>query len=448
MDRLKDVSVRRNLLLIRTETGSELFDLRSFQRVKSCTEADTGRIPLSEHGVVLQGALFGFDLLPKLLLQPGRILTLGAGSSPGNVPAWLTAEPASPPPLADWNVLQVRLGTAPIPGRNTHVALDHRLMHYSNGVRENAPRKDIELVLTCAGSVPDQLVVVRETHVSSVISTSPAASFPPTSSMQAVKDFVYVAHDNQLYRVRIPFPKGKPSQTSDEFWTWKPQSSVLSLAESGMTKLEHEVRGVTPPLRFELSCPADGMKVDESQGTITVDNEAIFEAVLEDLELRYRPLPGQPLTPIGMLHAAEQEALPQATHVLGRPPKGLPVAVPVHLYFCDAQGKSGEIHYFVLAELSTARLEAYFIQRDNVPEAGPHDGRAHDGPAHDGPAHGAQEPPASHDGRSGRRRAAGANPRWAELGRRLDELEQRIDMYARMLDEALQKLERENGAER
>lgn len=418
---IRQVGLGDKLLLVGTASTIELFDTNSFQRIRSFpTDGDPTRSLMSEHGIVLQGVLFGFDLKPRLILQPGPLLTLGDSPDPDDpdvFPSWFTSAPATAPQPPEELDRGTRIANVTIPGTSIQVTLDRlTTQQFVNVGPSSFLRNDVELALSFTEPIARRLLVVRDATFTGTDSVSSSAS-----SLQLTKDYLYVTHGDRLHRLRIPRSMEPDAESSEELLVWNPQSSVLALPTSGKTELRHEVRGGKLPLR--LRSPLEGLQVDESTGTVLVDNRTVMNAARNEL-VQHMRAGGSPETSRETLGDMRERVSVHAAHALGRAPTGIPVAVPIRLSISDPDRRTHNLAYFVLAEVPSAGLD-----KIDEPEADVEAERAPP-PAEQAAA---DQPTELADA------DAGQGPEGLE--RRMNALEQRLNVLTQRLIQALQKLE-------
>lgn len=373
------VGIRGRALLVRARSESVLLDAATLRRVRSlANNLDPTAIRLLEQGVLMDGILYGLDFKPRVMLGSGETIPLGAvGGLEG--PSRLRADLLDPPGQVDGtegSVVNPRtvsrhrvipdgrpeIATAAVPGRDLEATVQRRRTQEElNTATTRLVRSRLELVLTFKGLKADPLVVVKDAFAGAGWHNAP----PPVSALRMTRDMAWVLHGTSLYRFPTPAPSDEDSRIAGAPATWIPQSSVLTLSETGPTELRHEIRGAKLPLRFALRSPVAGIQVDESTGRVCVDGAVVREAAMKDVELQMQREVGSDRTLIASLRAYRRMVLPRFTGTVGRLPNGIPVTIPIALSYSDADGQAGNIDYFVFAELRPRDWRSGWLSRTN-----------------------------------------------------------------------------------
>lgn len=415
------------ILVIQTQSGIEVYDATSFKRLKAFAAAGSAnQSAVSEHGLFVQGVLYGFDLKPKLIANAAQLPALGgvrnnaaASFMAGAVPFQQQQQQARMRHMAGSNG-QARIATQSVPGADIQVSLDIRRQQLQVPGATHTWRTEFEVSLTASGAIDERQVVLREQLHAQTAGQVPA----PATLLQVARREALVVHGKRLYRWPIPAAKDEAGNSSDAM-VWLPQQSSLVLTGTGETELKHTLRGGKRPVQFSALTSFEAISIDEATGVVTVDDKAIFVEAAEALEGQVK----QRNRGESFVQTLRNQATPMIEHAtlaLGRRPKGFPVAVPIHVSASDTDLASASLQYFVIAEIPSAKFLERLRQLDSEREKQLAEMQA----ARDRAKLQAQS------GRPGE-----GDTEMAEVKRKLDALEQRLDLITRQLNMLLKKLD-------
>lgn len=426
---IREIALIDERLLVRTDTQIEVFDAASFDRLKTFSAAGAGDVglggtsPINRHGLLVQGVLYGFDLQPKLIFNPLQLPILG-GARPAAVSLpladGLLRQPQVQPGWRPPSQGQTRLATLPVPGTEIQVSLDQRQQQLPVPGATHTWRTQLELALTASGAVDQRQVILRKQFHAQTNNAQPPASRPV---LQVANREAFVIYDRQLHRWPIPLPQADAVPAAERL-RWVPQQSALALGGTGKLELKHAVRGGKPPVHFSAAVPSDSIRIDEVSGTATLDAQAILDQAVQTLEtLAKQRNRGEPY--VQTLREQAAVWIDQATHALARRPSGFPVAVPIQISATDSDLATASLQYFVIAEVPstavTERLQALDVERTKQL---------------------AQMQAARQQAKAPSPTASAGDEELAEVKRRVEALEQRLDLITRQLNMLLDRLDK------
>lgn len=421
------MAVLGNHLALATQTGRiDIYDKKNFEKVKSFDrpQVNPGNFIIDGAGgnIFAQGILWDAELKPALLLAPNIIPAMGPTrdftsqefiKKPENFNVQMYAN--QPPTGTGQNLVAFRV----IPDSNVRLRLNktHRVDHDPNS--PTVARVEHKLVLTAEGAIDATQVITR---------TQGSVNYPneaKTSSplMETTSKEAYVISDKKLYRWKIPSP---PEGAEDllQPLSWNQRSTTITILDTGKTELQHQVFGGKSPYSFGLAGNVDGLSVDEKSGTVTVDNAAV-QAAAEKFLVDYINSKRREQTRLATLRLMASELIGPATELLGQRPKGMPVAIPIQLLVTDDNIGNLAINYFVVAEVNSPKLMATLRKLDEQKAPEPAEVPNFPNPRRD-----ANAPDNPNDAREIER-----------LNKKVEQLEQRIDLMTRQFNEVLKKLD-------
>ncbi len=418
------VGVGGNLLLLRTQAGLEVYDMKSFERRRTFTvpvvpanqhlppRPEASMFSVTPDGFWFDGVLYGFDLQARLVIDPGQLPTIqGADRNLQRPGSSTTPSPEGSMPFADAVQRGGRVAVVTVPGTNVTVGLDAR------SFAENVPnsvhtwRSSLELVLSAWGGGYAKQMIVKQRLYSATADTT----FPPSPSLQAMPRGVAVVFGTKLYRWDVP-PLAAPDDSKPGPLTWTLRQSAVSLDGSGKTMLTHDVGGGASPVTFTALPIANGISVESANGKVTLDEKLLLDAAASAAKTFVRGRSqGRPL--VDTFHDVKAAMDVRANEILGRTPRGVPVAIPICLDAINANGEGSRFQYFVLAEVPTEPLLKAWSKEDTLTRA---------------PIVRPPPPPP---------RPAPGDPvgRIEKLEQRLEALEQRLDLMTRQFNGLLEK---------
>lgn len=410
------------LLVVQTSSGSEIYETSSFKRLRVFSESDAVRGgaglalqngPTSE-GLIVNGVLYDAELKPRLLLAPWPIRTL-----PGGDPRWRPrfarqSEPTGNPVAGGIpRVPYSQVASARLPGSDTMITLSMQRHSYQPPRAVMTIRTLIELSIAASGAANSRQILYRDEGLAEGQNCSTHLFVAP--------GVAFVAFNGILYRWPVK-PDLAPAGATPPLRLAAHQSALV-LDDKGKTILKHAAQGGKPPYKFTIATPFEGIQINETSGDVTIDAAAMrpeIQRALEQAILR-RSSP-----PDSLLDAFESQTVPatnRAIAILGHKPSGTPAAIPIHVEVQDSDSDSDSLQYYVLAEVPTADLKKRLRQLDEERDKA--------------------TPPRSADQAPGNEKkkpdAAKPSDEVAELKRRIQALEDRLDLVTRQLNELLKK---------
>lgn len=416
-------------IVLQTQTGLEVFDATTLERrsrhagsppgIHGRLDAPTNTVTstmLTPRGVISDGVLLDAAGKPALMIASTGWPALPWGDR-GQRPAFLTAaiqplaaaQPAGHPFARDGS--EQKVATVPIPQSTAVATLEQRWTHRPVPNAVHTSRMDFELLVTASGDRPLRALLLKQENMAG----RSDADEPVRAALCATPDAVVATYAGRLYRLPLPQPVGV-GKTRAVAMT--PRQSALMLAADGPTTLRHAAEGGQPPMKFSLPEPHAGISIDEATGTVTVEREPVLDEAVRLIE---KLLGGQPVKDGSYVDAYRTMVAAGAARIaelIGRPPAGCPVMVPIRITVTDASGGQDTLQYAIFAEVPEGLIVPRLQKLDaDRPRPAPQI---------------AAVPPAP-PGRMPQDDAA--------MARRLDALEQRVDLMTRQLNEILRRLE-------
>jgi Protein of unknown function (DUF1559) len=408
------------LLVIQTNSGTEIYEMGTFKRLRVLSDGVMGRGPNAlqngptSEGLVANGMLFDAELKPRLLLTPWPIAAL-AGGDPLWRPKFATKnEIASHPPVPGAPRTPFdQIAAARLPDSDTLITLSMQRQTYQPPRSALTNRFLVELTVAAKGEANAHRILYRGEGLVDGQRCSTGLFVAP--------GIAYVVFNRVLYR--WPVQPDAPAAGEAQPLRLAAHQSAFALDEKGKTILKHAARGGKLPYKFAIATPFDGMRMDEKSGDLTIDGPAMraeaLHGVAQAIVRGARPAES-------LLDTLEFKTIPaveRATLILGHKPAGTPAAIPIFVEVQDAESNSDSLQYYVLAEVSTPDLKQHLRQLDEE--------RAK------------AAPPPSTDRASGNetKKSDAGKPSddVADLKRRVEGLEERLDLVTRQLNELLKK---------
>lgn len=423
-------------LVFQTQAGVEIFDAASYQRVGSVSGSpistgpmerfpgrmgipgpSPGSATLTKEGIVSKGLLVDLALKPILMISPDTFPALPGGDA-GSTPAFapiltkgINPQPFAQPSFGESNGVS-RVATLNLARRGATAYLEQRSQFRQVPGSVHTSRQEYELTLNVTGDRPVREALVKEERAQG----SERAMSPPKLAANA--DAVFAAVGRNLYRVALP--AGEAAASSD--LSLAARQSAFALSGKGTTTLTHSATGGKAPRKFSVLTAFDSITIDESTGDVTLQEKPLLdEAVRAAEQAIVRANRGESY--LDTYRQLGVSLIPRCTEVLGRKPVGLPVAIPIRLEVADADSGRATLQYYVVAEIPAAmltpKLQTLEEQRKSRPMPMLPAEVATEGPRGNQPG--------------------GGDP---DLKRRVEVLEQRLDLMTRQLNEILKKLDK------
>ncbi|MEL6104635.1 MAG: hypothetical protein AAFU85_01305 [Planctomycetota bacterium] len=428
---LSQVSTRDGNLLLHHGNGIDVYDINTLQRLRtlggpSNSSRSSGRPSLTfADGTMSEGMLVDFDSgKPKLLINPGQIPQLkGANRSLTNGQFLRIVKP----PTNQVN-RSMRAGNGMIQAAGPvklacglTVTLEKSLSQIRNGSSYKSKRQ-VQLVVS-SPKVPtlERIPILN-------VTLSPQSGNVANNAfhgMKAVGDTTYISIADRIYRWQAEPPKAEatdPIKAPVKFHVEPVQSTFLLADES--TKLTHKLIGGEGPYEYYWLSRLEGASMNDQTGEVTLDRAKIVEEC-EKLLLpslaRYDS--DRATTQLRELAIGLMEG---STKILGRRPKGLVSAIPIHFKAIDDLGKVAEMQYFVLIELDYKQLSRKLTEMIGEREKQLAMNAAE------------KEPAVGVESQSGEQNAVDS-----ALERRMQSLEAKVDLLIRQVSSLTKQLEAE-----
>lgn len=358
---IKEIERGASGIILRTQSGLEVFDATSLQKKQEYARERARPVqivwndlpsnplppPLSTaRGVVADGVLFAADGKPTLLLQPPWLPAL-PGGDPGQWPAFLRTtlleESLTTQARANRGHRQESqlLASTGISRTAGWVSLEHRERTRWLRSSSRSWRQDFDLWLTVTGDRPLHEVLDRQVDVPR--RQGDELSF--RAAVCATADEVYVTYGNRLLKVPLPPAIGVAKKPS---LVLTPRQSVLVLSADGPAVLRHETEGGRPPVMFSLVKPVPGLSIDEATGTVTVDRSPLVQEAARLVEKLVVKRAAAGSYADACRQAAESLGA-RVTELTGQQPAGFPVLVPIRVLVTDAAGMQDTMQYHFIA---------------------------------------------------------------------------------------------------
>lgn len=434
------------LLLLETSGGTEVYDAETFDRLGPSATQSLGPVfpagveqgdidVVKKDGLLLGGMLYDFNMKPVLFVAPtAGMFELPGGDASMKKGGFLPSAETGDKPRrrrdreVPSEVLMrepgsTRHATMQLPGSDVRISLERSVEQIRVPGATHTTRAQLTLALAAlGGSVNARQVIVRR-----VLYDHPREL---AFVLQVAKSEALVAFGTELYRWHVDLPM-ETAAAQDHKPRLIPSQSTMVLSGEGTTVLEHAVEGGDKPVKFELLTSYDGaLSIDAATGRVTVDEKRLLVEATKALEAEVMRRTSR-TSMTESLRSMAPRMVEAAVPILGRRPKGAPVAVPVRVAVDDGLLAGSAIQYYVLAEVPSAPLMNRMKQLDQQ----------------------RQEEQAVLAARKEMERAAsesqttgdaeGSQTELQKVVRRLETVEQRLDRISECLEEVLKKLDKE-----
>jgi hypothetical protein len=409
------------LLAIQTSTSREIYEMGNFKRLRVFSSSDAGRGGLvalqngpTSEGLIANGILYDADLRPRLLLTPGPIGTL-----PGADPLWRPKFARKSEPMRNPTTGGVpripfsQVAAAKLPDSDTMITLSMQRQTYQPPRSVMTHRTLVELSVAASGEANSRQILYRDEGLVEGQNCSTSLFVAPGTA--------FVVFNRVLYRWPVKPDAAAASETRP--LVFAAHQSAFALETKGKTILKHSARGGKPPYKFAIATPFDGIQIDEKSGDVTIEGAAMASEVRRGLEqaIARRNRPGESL--FDTFEFQTVPATDRTVEILGYKSSGTPAAIPIHVEVHDAESDNDSLQYYVLAEVSTPDLKKGLRQLDDERANAPPPSPADQAPRNESKKFDAAKP----------------TDEVADLKRRIQALEDRLDLVTRQLNELLKK---------
>ncbi|MEX2186052.1 MAG: hypothetical protein WD875_04625 [Pirellulales bacterium] len=398
-------------LVVHSQAGSELYEMGSFRRLatvesyhwRGANQPTTG-IAVTTAGIFMRGMLFDADLKPQLLLQPQELPVLAGADEGWSLGLWPDENADRPRDIYfPGSEGEAMIAEKTTPDGKTKISMTVRTTNLKTPESDFGNRQETEISLSAAGDVNARQTLLREQHTAN-------GNRPLQPILSLVGDDAFVLFDRELYRWPIARASNAAAKPSAPL-TFLPRQSALVIAPKDKTVLKHSAEGGQKPYKFAVLTSYDAITIDTETGDVTVDETAILDEAQRAMDNWVIRTSGNQSS-VDKLRSLAPSLAARTEQILGRRPKGVPVAIPICVDVTDAASTTRRLQYFVLAECPSGEALARLGKRDGAKPK----------------RNGEQEPAAEGD-------------EVVELRRRVESLEQRLDLITRQLNELLQRRE-------
>ena len=163
--------------------------------------------------------------------------------------------------------------------------------------------------------------------------------------------FIHTLDDATIRQLGVPFEFELPA-------------SVVAVDPKGTTKIPHKLRGGEKPFEFELTQAHKGVEIDTATGVVTVNGSALTaEAAAQmvrafQMTLTRTPRDDKLPSAQEIVSAAAKAAAARFKSLVGRDPGGIPVLVPLRVAASDKNQQVATLDYQVVLPVPAKALVA------------------------------------------------------------------------------------------
>jgi S1-C subfamily serine protease len=368
---LTGIGVKDGQLILQGSTSVDVYNITTFKRLRTRGSiADSGagggqRAPSAANlkdGVIIDGVLYNTQAnKPKLIVAPHKIPALKGADVRLYSGSFLRRhdlrQPAGRNRSSSREGPSIVAGPITISGRGVSVSLENAVqqVRVSGATHTSRTEREVSLVITDAtGARLSRVPIVSETMPQAIR----ARTQPPLPTMHVVGDKVFVAIGRRIFRWVVPSTQKADAPRAEEAVEFHvvPEQSTFTL-RSQKTELKHTLKGGQAPYEYFLVTRLDGVTLDDVTGVATIDRDKVLEEAVPVL-LKYARGASDVGEAAQRLQAAAIELIEPTIKILGRKPKGFPLAIPIHFKAIDDEGKVAEMQYFVIMEASYRQAAA------------------------------------------------------------------------------------------
>jgi len=148
-----------------------------------------------------------------------------------------------------------------------------------------------------------------------------------------------------------------------------PIQPIMVASPQGVTKLAYQFRGGQAPYESSLQTDLEAATIDPKTGEISLDGPQLISTAIANLNKSF-------VTWFGQGVAIEEEPLFAALNqqakafeaLVGRPPQGLPLLVPISLRVLDAEGQFARLDHAIFVEVPRASVEEAYRKARPKPQ--------------------------------------------------------------------------------
>lgn len=360
------ISLEGDTLVLQGSKSVDRYNTRTFARLKpgGPTQAPIAnqytRSSPQSIGFLRDGTLENGILLdtakkqPMLFVSPNRIPVIGAMDSRLASGSFLRrVSPQVAPTSARTTVQNLGMvGPKVMPERGWQVSLwptDERIEYKVLGSRSFAMKLALVLVVVDQ----DGTLLGRYPIAEQIRDSNQRAD---KAFLQATKDAVFVMMGDKIYRWSATEAqtnaKTEGAEEVELYFVPKQDEFVMRSRDE---KLRHQLVGGKAPYEFFLVTRSDAVTMDETDGTVKIDRDMVFNTampVLQAMVRREQTADAQ----MARLQRSAIDAAAQFRELTGSAPRGFPIVIPVHLKAVDAAGTVAQIQYFVLVDLTLKQI--------------------------------------------------------------------------------------------
>jgi len=345
---IKSIRVMGSLLVLQTDHGGEVYDLGTFQKRKTfeATPDPRGeRSPLAflNDSLVVGGVIYDQVLHPQLVYSVQGMPVL-----PGAKHDWVPRDIYLPylnddddrfsRPQAEG---EFRLARSTPQGTIVEAIMRDIILQ---------GKQNFEISVQIQNTPESQRLYRGPLQLPLVL-----AYFNPL--LRVTEQTAVVVQGRNMYCWTIPAKVPTPVDAAERPVQFELRQSALALSGTGTTRLEHKAHGGKPPLKYAVLTPYEGIKIDESTGTVTIEEQPLLDEASQAIEkyiVEQYPFGADPGERLRKNLPALQA---EAKNLFGQQPKGAPVAIPLSLEVTDAEGEVSQLQYFVLADVPSTSIE-------------------------------------------------------------------------------------------
>lgn len=355
-----NLRIKEGLLIVEVQTGIVAYDAESFE--KKYTLAGKPSDILRDEGLLYNGVLYDFNRQPQLLVAPRNLIELPGADARlrmVGVPVPNTARPHGVYPGGGSN--STATSTVKLAGADVVVSASLQNQQTQVPGATHTWHTKTQLTLTASGEVNDRQVVMSRTIGARTAGAAPSNQLV----LQAADSAALLACGTDLYIWPIELPTGDDADTTRDL-KLVPRQSTFLLKGDGETVLKHKAEGGKTPQAFALyTAFSDAMSIDSKSGDMTVNGDEVRTLVMDEMEKRVqKELRGR------TCEATMQSLLPAmaeaASEIIGRRPEGVIAALPVRVEVRDAGSGNDVLQYYVLAEVPMDQLAARMRELDQA----------------------------------------------------------------------------------
>lgn len=369
---LSEIMTKGDQLTMKGGAGVDWYDLTTFEKMSPPPASDPASRHSSPSQVAFQDGLLHhgtfFDSAgeqPQLLVSPDPFYVVGGAPDRG-LYAGRFLRQRKPLPARSGDPRGRSEGTTTVDGpfplgkTDITISLEKTVSRFDipGSSRTNRNRTELSLTVSRDGKRIERVLVYSAVR--------PEQTDHP-AMLRIADGKVYVGYGDRIYEWSAESYK-QEAVTSPEVvdFHFVPRQAIFAL-DSGRANWKHPVKGGSQPVEFFWLTRLEGVTLDDKTGVVTADGSVLLKQAEQALTSQFIKTTDE-LQALEQVRTYDAKVTERVRTLLGREPKGVPMAVPIHLKAIDGEGVVAELQYFVLLEVDFEKVRNSLRERARAAE--------------------------------------------------------------------------------